>query len=368
MCAAPSPPCLSFFLSSLLLVTSGFTVPSWSTSSATQAPRVSGHTTSVSANGRVLLFGGLTGSAGSPCTTDLWSFGVDNVWRKVETVGGPGPRMCARMHTYTKQHRHFDLDAAHRYAASAFIEQSFYVFGGWDPEAQNSGGTFKDEVWKLDLDTVVWTAMAPMPCGPVSRHTACTLGDGTVLVHTFLGVFVLDQASGTLSEKSTSGDEPEGLSMCAASPLGDKSMLLFGGSTKTQGMSADTYVPNTASWTWRKLHPDGDGGHVPTPRASCSAAPADAHSCIIHGGAGLGDGGYAGGAGLTAYDETWCVTVEGDAAHWTELDTSAGAEAPPPARVAASLSALSSGRGFLLQGGWNPGSGETFDKPSVLVV
>jgi len=347
MCAAPSPPCLSFFLSSLLLVTSGFTVPSWSTSSATQAPRVSGHTTSISANGRVLLFGGLTGSAGSPCTTDLWSFGVDNVWRKVETVGGPGPRM---------------------YAASAFIEQSFYVFGGWDPEAQNSGGTFKDEVWKLDLDTVVWTAMAPMPCGPVSRHTACTLGDGTVLVHTFLGVFVLDQASGTLSEKSTSGDEPEGLSMCAASPLGDKSMLLFGGSTKTQGMSADTYVLNTASWTWRKLHPDGDGGHVPTPRASCSAAPADAHSCIIHGGAGLGDGGYAGGAGLTAYDETWCVTVEGDAAHWTELDTSAGAEAPPPARVAASLSALSSGRGFLLQGGWNPGSGETFDKPSVLVV
>ena len=107
MCAAPSPPCLYFFISSLLLITSGFTVPSWSTSIATQAPRVSGHTTSVNTNGRVLLFGGLTGSAGSPCTTDLWSFGVDSLWCKVETVGGPGPRMCARILTYTTPLRHF---------------------------------------------------------------------------------------------------------------------------------------------------------------------------------------------------------------------------------------------------------------------
>ena len=133
-------------------------------------------------------------------------------------------RSHPHVHNATSPLRHFDL-AAHRYAASAFIEQSFYIFGGWDPEAPGSGGTFKDEAWQLDLDTMVWTAMAPMPCGPISRHTACTLGDGTVLVHTFRGVFVLDQASGTLSEKSTSGDKPpEGLSMCAASPLGDKSM------------------------------------------------------------------------------------------------------------------------------------------------
>ena len=127
-------------------------------------------------------------------------------------------RSHPHVHNATSPLRHFDL-AAHRYAASAFIEQSFYIFGGWDPEAPGSGGTFKDEAWQLDLDTMVWTVMAPMPCGPISRHTACTLGDGTVLVHTFRGVFVLDQASGTLSEKSTSGDKPpEGLSMCAASP------------------------------------------------------------------------------------------------------------------------------------------------------
>ena len=345
--SAASPPPSLFFFASLLLLSSGFTVPAWSTSIATHAPRVSGHTTSVNADGRVLLFGGLTGSAGSPCTTDLWSFGLDGVWSKVDTVGGPGPRM---------------------YAASAFVEQSFYVFGGWDPEAPGSGGTSKDEVWRFDMGSKEWIAMMPMPCGPVSRHTACTLSDGTVIVHTFRGVLVLDQASGTLSEESTSGEEPEGLSMCAASPLGDSSMLLFGGSTKTQGMSADAYVLDTISWTWRKLRPDGDGGPVPTPRASACAAPIDAHSCLIHGGAGLGSGGYEGGAGLTGFDETWCVRVEGDAAIWTELDMSAGDEAPPPARVAASLNALSANRGFLLQGGWNPASGETYDGPSLLVM
>ena len=169
-----------------------------------------------------------------------------------------------------------------------------------------------------------------------------------------------------MREQPTTGEAPVGLSMCAAAPLGDSSMLVFGGSTKAQGMSADVYVLDTARWAWRKLRPEGsaEDGRVPTPRGSSSAAPEGEGSCLIFGGAGLGGGGYEGGAGLRAFDETWRVRVDGDVAQW-ECVHEGGAEGAPAPRVAASLSALPSGA-FLLQGGWDPKSKDTFDEPHVL--
>ena len=96
---------------------------------APEAPRVSGHSAVTDhGHGQILLFGGLTGSAGSPCTNQLWRFGNNNnnktnkkndgeddevSWRLVDIKdAGPGPRM---------------------YATSAILGDSLYLMGGWDP-------------------------------------------------------------------------------------------------------------------------------------------------------------------------------------------------------------------------------------------
>jgi len=213
-------------------------------------------------------------------------------------------------------------------------------------------------VWRLDLSSLVWEQLDPLPW-PVSRHTACTVG-GRIVLHTFRGVCVLDGESGTLSKVATSGDDPDGVSMSAACALDDRTMLLFGGSTKAQEMNAEVRLLDTATWTWRKLQAEGD--EVPLPRASSCVAPVgDGISAVVCGGAGLGGGGYEGGAGLTAFDETWRVLVDGSTASWTSVQ----AGAAPSARVAASLDPLPSG-GFLLQGGWDPKSKATYESPHVL--
>ena len=316
-----------------------FKPPSWAPAKTILAPRVSGHAVCGDEGGRVWLFGGLTDGAGSPCTSKLFTYDEGNGWDHVASSegGGPGARM---------------------YAASASVKDSLFVFGGWDPEAPGTGGSFKDDVWKLDLPSLTWEQMDSLPCGPVSRHTACTVG-ANVILHTFRGVYVLDGATGVVREQKTTGEAPLGLSMCAAAPLGETAMLVFGGSTKTQGMSSDIFVLDCTAWSWRKLRPKGEA--VPTPRGSACAAPIDASSAVIFGGAGLGGGGYEGGAGLTAFSETWRVRVDGDEALWQLLDAD---DAPRP-RVAASLSRLPSGR-LLLHGGWDPRSKETFEMPSVL--
>merc|ERR1719240_2552638 len=121
-------------LSLMPALTSAYS-PTW-TALFSRGPHVSGHATAVDeSTGRVLCFGGLTGSAGSPCTNDLFAYdGAE--WTELTTsVGGPGPRM---------------------YAASACLGNSFFLFGGWDPEAPGSGGSFKDDVWRLDLDSFTW--------------------------------------------------------------------------------------------------------------------------------------------------------------------------------------------------------------------
>jgi hypothetical protein len=313
--------------------------PTWRPGSI--GPKVSGQ--AAACREKVFSFGGLLGSAGSPTTDELWAFD-DGRWTKVKTgARTPGRRM---------------------YAASAMLEGAFYMFGGWDPGAPGSGGTFKDDSWRLDLESLEWKPLAQLPCGPVSRHTAVTVGDKIVL-HTFREKVVVCEGE-VIREQSTSGEAPVGVSMCAAAALGADAMLIFGGSTKTQGMSADAFVLDTRTWAWRKLRPTSVERRVerPSPRGSCCAAAIDPSTCIVFGGAGLGGGGYQGGSGLTPFDETWKLTVDGEECHWERLSV----EAPlPAARVAASLSALPSGE-LLLHGGWSPSTKETFDESWLLNV
>lgn len=312
----------------------------WSSIVTGAAPKVSGHAAAVDANGRTWLFGGLTGSAGSPTVNDLWRY-EGGAWLKMQTKNdGPGPRM---------------------YVAGSILGNSMYLVGGWDPEAPGSGGTFKDEIWRLDLDTLEWSPMEPIPFGPVSRHTACTVGS-RIVVHTFKGIFTIE-TDGKIVERPTTNEGPLGVSMMAAAPLGDDTMLLFGGSTKSQGMTADVWRLDANKWEWTKLVPS-QLGPMPTPRASSAAAAYGKDRMVVFGGAGLGGGGYEGGYGLVPFPETWVLRVDADFAVWDKVEQVASIM--PKGRVAASLSPLPDGQSFLLQGGWDPKSKDTYDEPWVL--
>jgi N-acetylneuraminic acid mutarotase len=284
------------------------------------------------------------------------------------------------------------------YAATAILGDALYVIGGWDPEAPGTGGTFKDEVWRLNLDTNEWQELNAMPGGPASRHTAVTVGD-QIVVQTYKGTLVLKD--GVMREQPTTGDSPVGFSMASAVALDDHTMLHIFGSTREQGMTADVYSLDTRTWTWTKLSAFRYGD-VPGPRASAAAAKLDDNSVLVFGGAGLG-GDYDGGKGLRAFDEMYKLTVRNSAENEPEknaMDLASdffkgtskestpakqGAGAPehalwekveadprPAPRVAASLTPLQAGPGsrkgkprFLLQGGWNPKTGETYSEPAV---
>jgi len=315
---------------------------------AIPAPKVSGHASAATNDERIVLFGGLTGSAGSPTTDDLWVYDKGAGWKMIPSKEQGGTRPQRRM-----------------YAASAVLGDSFYLIGGWDPGEPGSGGTFLDDIWRLSLKTLKWDRVETSLPYPVSRHSACAVSSDTIAIHTHKGLLLLssDGRDCSVSEQPTTGDGPDGLSMCGSASLGgDESgrMLIFGGSTRTQELSSAAYVLDTKSWTWTKLL-SKQKGEEPRPIASPCATYAGDNECIVFGGATLGKDGYAGG--LIPQDETWLCTVNKGTATvgWEKI---ASEDPSPEGRVAASLNAV--GDEVILQGGWDPVSKETYDKTWVL--
>jgi hypothetical protein len=244
------------------------------------------------------------------------------------------------------------------YAASAVLASKLVLFGGWDPGAPGSGGEFLDDIWEFDYATKAWSLLDIKLPYPVSRHTACTItAEDSIILHTHKGILVWND--GTLTEQATSGDAPEGVSMCAVAPLNDAQMLLFGGSTRTQQLSQDAFVLDTATWTWAKL--DVDTEEFPPTLASPCAARITENEVLVFGGASIGATGYEGGMGLVPKNDAWLLKVSDGKAHWTKID----AADKPDGRVAASLSPIGPSS-FLLQGGYNPLTKTTYDEPWVL--
>jgi hypothetical protein len=307
----------------------------------------------------ILLFGGLTGPAGSPCTDDTWHW-KDDSWTLLEQQ---------------QQQQQGSDDAARprvrMYAASAVLGGKLFLFGGWDPGAPGSGGEFLDDIWAFDPVASKWQLLDIRLPYPVSRHAACTVSaageeSGSIIIHTYKGILVFKDGTvgATLVEKQTTGDDvPDGLSMCAMSPLGTttNSILLFGGSTKTQQLSQDSYVLDCKKWVWTKLSCDSEN-NVPPPLASACAAPLDDdQQVLLFGGASIGPTGYEGGMGLIPQDGTWHLTVKGNEAIWEAIKTTT----KPEGRLAASLCPIGP-TSFLLQGGYDPLEKKTFGEPWIL--
>lgn len=318
-------------------------------------PQVSGHVVAASSSttlpsgsgGCLLLFGGLTGPAGSLVTNALYEYVVvrnddddnekdhddDGVvggswWPVVPPRGTRGPEedddeTATAATTATPEeevgHSLSSWPRKRMYSAGVMLgDDAFYLFGGWDPGAPGSGGTFLNDLWRLNLTTRTWEKLNDLPYA-VSRHGACAVVDNGMMIvsHTYQGVLVLkhttpgDGGDSTSSQsdcmtmmtvqETTGDDRPDGLSMCAQVALGQRYVFIFGGSTRTQQLSDAAYLLDTVTWKWTHLQTvvvpedddDDDAGTAPlapSARASpCGAAvPGRDHQAIVFGGASLG--------------------------------------------------------------------------------
>lgn len=217
---------------------------SWSpiTSKIQPSPR-SGATATATTDGSVYLFGGYEEDEAGARTVvdDLWRYDADG-WTRVAT-GGPGPRLCS---------------------ALAAVGGELFLFGGWDPETEGTGGSILDDVWAYDIAAGRWESCAPVPGGPASRHVCCALAGGDVLVHTHrseTSVLLFDAATREWREQATSGPAPSSRGLHVAAAV-DAGVVVFGGADKSGAMCADAFVLDVATWTWRALGATGPAGRA----------------------------------------------------------------------------------------------------------
>lgn len=303
------------------------------------APRRSGH----ASFGRLdyhYIFGGyaeedsVDGGVNRYVTNDLWRW-RDGSWQAVQHSGDssstvPRPRLVA---------------------ASAIVKEKAYVFGGWDPGKEKTGGEILETVEELDLSTNKWKQLDELlPDGPSSRHVAVTFGD-KVLIHNHRCegfVWIFDPVSGRFAKQETSGPCPSSRGLHAACLVGDNKVVLFGGAAKDQTMSNEVFVLSTDGWEWRRIAQDA--GFGPSPRAAPSICAYDEECIVVFGGA------EATNSGLNPRGDAWALHLEDE--RWELLlDDDGDDDRRPAPRNAASLALIKtsdSGKDFLLTGGWHP--------------
>jgi len=321
------------------------------------SPRRSGHA-SFGTLDRHYVFGGYVETEDSSntntirryVTNDLWRWQKNN-WHQVISQGNLPPACLV--------------------AASALVEDSnndnnakAYLFGGWDPGTEGTGGNILDTVHELDLNTYCWRRLnVSMPDGPTSRHVAVSLkNSNTILIHNHRcigNVWLFDPTTEIFRRQPTTGPTPSSRGLHAATRLEDDSILIFGGASKDGGMSNEAFRLDTHSWAWEQV------GLKSTTRPSPRAAPCltvyDQHCVILFGGAEASTE-----KGLKPKGDVWALHLDSD--QWEllldddDLPISNSKTPRPPPRNAASMAPIiidtghnpTTGKEFLLSGGWHP--------------
>lgn len=261
-------------------------------------------------------------------TNDMWMWSGDS-WDTVDEKGDvPRPRLVA---------------------ASAIVKDKAYLFGGWDPGTEGTGGDILDSIHELDLPSHTWKEIGKLPDGPASRHVAVTLDDDRVLLHNHRcegHIWVFDPATHKMVQQVTSGPSPSSRGLHAVTRLSESRVLLFGGAAKDGKMSNEAYLLDTNKWEWSPILVDPD--KCPSPRAAPCLCTYDARTAILFGGA------EATTTGLVPKGDVWALHI--DEGKW-ELLLDESSDIHPPPRNAASLAfveAADDHKSFLLTGGWHP--------------
>lgn len=295
-------------------------------------PKRSGHVSFTTKDGRLFVFGGYAEEGAEKrryVTNDLWEWGSQG-WVAVEQTGEPpGPRLVS---------------------AAGIVGETPYLFGGWDPQDQGTGGIILDTVHNLDLKTKEWSLLegVTLPGGPASRHVCLSLSNDKVLFHNHRctdHVYLFDGKGFT--KQPTSGDAPSGRGLHSATMLSDTHALIFAGAAQDGSMSNECFVLNTETWHWTLVAIEGET--KPSPRASPCLCQFSSNCAIVFGGASRG------ATGLVPEGDVWALHLDSTYQKGTwQLLSSQG----PPPRNAATLNLISAKssnkKDYLLQGGWAP--------------
>ena len=190
------------------------------------APKRSGHA-SFGILDQHYVFGGYVEEEEGPkryVVNDLWNW-KGNSWKQLEPSGDvPGPRLVS---------------------AAAILNDKAYLFGGWDPQTEGTGGVILDDVWELNLKTLAWKRIGEsFPDGPCSRHVAVAIGD-RILIHNHRCVdyvYLFDPITQSFIKQPTSGTCPSPRGLHAAVTVDDSTLVFFGGAAQTGTMSTETFA------------------------------------------------------------------------------------------------------------------------------
>lgn len=291
---------------------------------------VAGHC-SATVNSEVFAFGGLLPGG---CTSQTRVF-RDSAWRVLTPEGGsPAERM---------------------YAASAGVDDKILMCGGWDPGERGSGGIFFDDLWLYSPEENQWQELPePLPGGPVSRHTLLSIGNSSVLIHTFRcddHVLLYNHTTRRVERQNTTGPSPRRLSMMSASWHPEAMTAVFsGGADKFQKMSSDVFLLDLRTWTWTKTTCHTSDDEKPPAFASASALclpHEDRLMQLVFGGGTVGASGE-----LSSSNDVWIVDVDATNQCHTWYKCFPSGVLPPP-RVASCLDWVAPGIA-MLHGGWKP--------------
>ncbi|XP_057979299.1 protein GLUTELIN PRECURSOR ACCUMULATION 3 isoform X2 [Malania oleifera] len=291
----------------------------------------SGHTAVNVGKSKVVVFGGFVDKR---FLSDMAVFDTENrLWFQPECTGNGYDGQVG------PNPRAFHVSVA--------IDCHMFIFGG------RSGGKRLGDFWVLDTDIWQWTELTSFGDLPSPRDFAAASAIGNRKIVMFGGwdgkkwlsdVYVLDTISLEWTELSISGSLPPPRCGHTATML-EKRLLVYGGRGGGGPVMGDLWAlkglieeeNETPGWTQLKLP-----GQAPSPRCGHTVTPGGHHLLLF--------GGHGTGGWLSRYDiyHNDCIVLDRVSAQWKRLTTS---NEPPPARAYHSMTCI--GSRFLLFGGFD---------------
>jgi len=191
---------------------------------------------------KLVMFGGFDGTT---YLNDTWAYDpAENTWTNLAPAG---------------------VSPAARDGHSLVFDPArgqVILFGGWN------GKTEFGDTWAYNPNANTWLELAPTGDRPAARDSQAMTYDSTEgLVILFGGwnqstefndTWLYDPAAGTWTNAAPAGDLPSGraLAQMVYDPAA-KRVIMFGGGTIGNLVSADTWIYNPAANTWNQVTPSG---------------------------------------------------------------------------------------------------------------
>ncbi|KAF8708703.1 hypothetical protein HU200_030085 [Digitaria exilis] len=291
----------------------------------------SGHTAVSIGKSKVVVFGGF---ADKRFLSDVSVYDVDNkLWYTPECTGNGSDGQAG--------------PSPRSFHVAVVIDCNMFIFGG------RSGGKRLGDFWMLDTDLWQWSEMTGFGDLPSPREFAAASAIGNRKIVMYGGwdgkkwlsdVYIMDTMSLEWTELAVTGSVPPARCGHSATMI-EKRLLIFGGRGGAGPIMGDLWAlkgiteedNETPGWTQLKLP-----GQSPSPRCGHSVTSGGPYLLLF--------GGHGTGGWLSRYDVYYneCIILDRVSVQWKRLPT--GNEPPPP-RAYHSMTSI--GSRFLLFGGFD---------------